>query len=300
MWLENSTFFFIGRTSGEHTPHLAKVRKQNGWTADRSATFISRMWRPLFVVLLSTSAALAAQQSTAYDALRVVGTQLDRSLVSRVISVTGTDGDPQPVTWRVVVADRNSASGVLEIEVANGRIVSQRPVAQTSAGATIKTARLNLDSSGAFSVASYTADKSHANFAYASYTLRNNDRGEPVWIVTLQDEGRRPIGTIHIGANRGNVTRVEGLYRGQNMQEAQQDAPVRSPRTNDRVDRGRAEDEEIAADAGYSEEPSADEEDGDENIVKRRLKQMFYRSKRDAQRMFGRVRSSFEDYFYRR
>jgi hypothetical protein len=262
------------------------------------------MWRPIFLVFLSTSVALAAQQSTAYDALRVVGTQLDRSLVSRVISVTGSDGDPQPVTWRVLVADRSSASGVREVEVANGRVVAQRPTAQTltgsTAGATIKTSRLNLDSSGAFSVASYTADKSHANFAFASYNLRNNDRGEPVWIVTLQDENRRPIGTIHIGANRGNVTRVEGLYRGQNIEQAQQDAPA-NPRRDDRqVERVPSEDEEIAGnDPDYDRGASTDEDDGDENIVKRQLKQMFYRSKRDAQRMFGRVRRSFEDFFYR-
>ncbi len=263
------------------------------------------MWRPLLLVFLSASVAFAAQQSTAYEALRVVGTQLDRSLVSRVISVTGSDGDPQPVTWRVVVADRNSASGVREIEVANGRVVAQsasrQATAGSAAGAAIKTARLNLDSSGAFSVASYTADKSHANFAFASYVLQNNDRGEPVWMVTLQDENRRPIGTIHIGANRGNVTRVEGLYRGQNMEQAQQDAPVRARRDDRQGDRVGREDEEVGGDnANYSRDPAADQEDdGDENIVKRQLKQMFRRSKQDAQRMFGRVRRSFEDFFYR-
>ncbi|MFN2475273.1 MAG: hypothetical protein ABR526_02900 [Chthoniobacterales bacterium] len=259
------------------------------------------MWRPLLLVFLSASVAFAAQQSTAYDALRVVGTQLDRSLVSRVISVNGTDGDPQPVTWRVLVADRSSASGVREVEVANGVVVAQRtPPQSVPAANTIKTSRLNLDSSGAFSVASYTADKSHANFALANYSLRNNERGEPVWIVTLQDENRRPIGTIHIGANRGNVSRVEGLYSGQNMEQAQQDAPAQTRREDRQADRAEPDDEEITGrDTDYDRGRSADEDDGDENIVKRRLKEMFYRSKRDAQHMFGRVRRSFEDFFPR-
>ncbi len=110
--------------------------------------------------------------------------------------------------------------------MADGRIVSNRRRARwsgTTKGATIKTSQLNLDSSGAFTVASHTADQSHTNFDRVAYTLRTNERGTPVWIVTIQDETRRPLGTIHIAANRGNVTRVEGMYRGRNMDQVEQD-----------------------------------------------------------------------------
>ncbi len=260
---------------------------------------------PIISLLLSTSAAFAAQQSTAYDALRVLGTQLDRSFVSRVISVTGADGDPQPEKWNVLVADRSTGSGVREVEVANGRVVAQRnptgAVVGSTTGATIKTSRLNLDSSGAFSVASYTAEKSHVNFASASYVLRNNDRGDPVWIVTLHDEARRPIGTIHIGANKGNVTRVEGLFRGTNMAQVQED-PVARPQRESRSDEDAVRDEEELSPEGPGEGPydDAEEEEADENVVKKELKQMFRRTKEDASRMFSRVRRSFDNYFYNR
>ncbi len=264
------------------------------------------MWRAIVPLLLSISAAVAAQQTTAYDALRVVGTQLDRSLVSRVISVTGVDGDPQPEKWNVLVADRSAASGVRQVEVANGQIVAQRmppgAVVGSTAGATIKTARLNLDSSGAFSVASYTAEKSHVTFDSASYVLRNNDRGDPIWIVTLHDQGKRPIGTIHIAANRGNVTRVEGLYRGTNMTQVQED-PVAPSRPDIRSDdRGVRDDEALAGDSAddAAYETDEEEDDGDENVVKKEMKRMFRRTKEDASRMFGRVRRSFDNYFYRR
>ncbi len=260
------------------------------------------MWRPIVTLLLSGSAALAAQ-STAYDALRVVGTQVDRSLVSRVISVTGVDGDPQPERWKVLVADRAASSGVREIEVADGRVAGQRVTADAgSAGSgTIKTARLNLDSSGAFSVASYTAEKSHVDFASASYALRNNDRSEPVWIVTLHDANRRPIGTIHIGANRGNVTRVEGLFRGANMAQVQEDPVSRPQRRTARVDPNVRDDvDSSAADSDESGDENEDEEDdGDVNVVKKEFKRMFRRTKEDASRMFGRVRRSFDNFFYR-
>ncbi len=151
----------------------------------------------------------------------------------------------------------------------------------------IDTSKLNLDSTGAFSVASYTADKSHLNFESVSYTLRTNDRGLPVWIVTLQDQARRPVGTIQINASRGNVVRVEGMYRGTNMAQVEQDPPQRN--VVRRPERGRADDE-------YADSPSGDdvdgseEDDGDVNPVKAEIKRMFRRTKRDAEHIFERAR----------
>lgn len=236
------------------------------------------------------SSALAQEQGTAYDALRTIGTQLDRSFVSRVISVQGVYGDPQPETWIVLVADRTAAGGVREIEVSGGQIVAQRTPVGEGGGATpratISTARLNLDSSGAFSVASYTADKSHVTFALVSYILRTDSRGNPAWVVTLYDARRQPVGTIHIGANKGNVTRVEGMFRGRNMEEVVQDAP-----------QGRGGGRPRADDAEELEEVEAT--DGDENVVKAEIKRLFRRTKRDAKQLFERVERSFDDFFNR-
>lgn len=246
------------------------------------------MWRLLLGFALIVSPALAQEQGTAYDALRTIGTQLDRSMVSRVISVRGVNGDPQPETWTVLVADRTAAGGVREIEVSGGQIVAQRtPVDEgsaSSARATISTSRLNLDSSGAFTVASYTADKSHVTFALVSYTLRTDPRGNPTWVVTLFDERRQPVGTIHIGANKGNVTRVENMFRGRNVPDVVQDAPPR------RGDRRREVDDS---------EEEMETEDGDENVVKAEIKRLFRRTKRDAERLFERVERSFDDFFNR-
>lgn len=236
------------------------------------------------MLLLSVWPALAQENPTAYEALRVIGTQMDRSAVDRVISVTGVDGDPQPETWKILL-EGSRRGGVREVEVAGGRIVSERAPARqivgSMQGATIATARLNLDSSGAFAVASYTADKSHTVFSNVSYTLRTDERSNPIWIVTLQNAAGRPIGTIHIGANKGNVTRVEGLYAGTNMNQVQEDP----------VDQGN--------DSEEGSEDEEDEDEEDENAVKRRIKQMFHRSKEDARRMFGKVSRSFEDFFSR-
>lgn len=248
-----------------------------------------------FVCLAASAPAQRDEQGTAYQALRVVGRQLNRSYYNRIISLNGVEGDPQPARWNILLADRNAPGGMREVQVANGRIVSNQPgqsMVGTTKGAVISTSRLNLDSSGAFSVASYTADKSHVNFDRVTYTLRTNDRGVPVWIVTLQDEARQPLGTIHINANKGNVVRVEGLYHGANMAHVEED---RGPERTVRDRRPDNSPNEQYVERGRSED-GIEEGEEDENAVKRSLKRMFHRTRDDAQNMFHRVRRSFGDF----
>ena len=235
------------------------------------------MWRTLAALVLFVTPALAQERLTAYDALRVVGVHLNREAVNHVISVTGVRGDPQPETWRVLIADQRGNGGVREIRVRNGQIGSERPssVVGSSEGATINTARLNLDSSGAFAVASHTADKSGTRFETASYTLRTDERGDPTWIVTLHAKSGRPVGTIYIGANRGNVSRTEGMFAGTNMNDVETEREV-------------------------AQEPG--DEEGEHGLlhgVRSRIRGMFRRTQDEARGMFDRVRRSFSDFIKR-
>ena len=231
------------------------------------------MWKTLVALLLLVTPALAQESATAYEALRVVGNQLNRDFVNHLISVTGVDGNPQPESWKILIDDPRARGGVREVEVRDGRIESERTpvrsVVGSSEGATIKTARLNLDSSGAYAVASHTADKSNARFATVSYTLRTDERGDPVWIVTLANSSRRPVGTIYIGANCGNVTRTEGMFAGASMQEVETDRDAERDTEND---------------------------GGIVGTTKARIKQAFRRAQDEARDMFERVRRSFVDF----
>ena len=239
------------------------------------------MWKLFAALLLIATPALAQERATAYEALRVVGRELQRDYVNHVISVTGVDGTPQPETWKILVDDSRARGGVREVEVKNGRVVSERTpvrsVVGTTEGATINTSRLNLDSSGAYEVASRTAEQSHARFARVSYTLRTDERSEPIWIITLQNEASRPVGTIYVGANKGIVTRAEGMFSGASMEQ------VESDREQDR-DKGRDQDEDG---------------DGRDNPVKATIKNAFRRTKEEAQNTFHRVKRSFVDFFNR-
>jgi len=233
------------------------------------------MWKALMALLLGAAPVLAQENLTAYDALRAVGEHLGRAAVNHVISVTGTEGNPQPETWRILLENPNGR-GAREVEVTGGRITSDRgpsrDVVGSSNGAIINTKQLNLDSSGAFSVASHTADKSSTQFSTVDYTLRNNERGEPTWIVTLHSRSGRPVGTIHVGANRGAVTRTEGMFAGATMEDVQTD--------------------EVGSEDG-------EEGNGPFRHTKAKIRASFLRAQDQARGMFERVRRSFTDFINR-
>jgi hypothetical protein len=244
------------------------------------------MWKFLLASLLLAAPVRAQENTSAYEALRVVGTQLNRQLVNRVISVNGVEGDPQPRTWKILVEDKSAANGVREIVVEDNRVVSQRApkksVTGSTQGATINTSKLNLDSTGAYTVAAHTAETSHVTFSLTSYTLRTDDRGNPVWIVTLADRSNRPVGTVHIRASDGRINRVEGMYQGRNMEQVEvnpESADNPPPNTND--------------------EQVENDDENPENPVFKDVKRMFQRTTRDASRMFQKVRRSFVDFFNR-
>ena len=172
----------------------------------------------LIALLVLTTPAFAQEHPTAYEAMRTVGTQLKRDYVNHVTSVTGTNGNPQPEMWKIMIEDSSASGGVREVEVSHGQIASERtPLRSTveaSFGPVIDTGKLNLDSSGAYTLARRTADKSHVTFATVDYALQVDERGNPIWKVALQRQNGEPAGTIFIGANHGTVTRTEGLFSG--------------------------------------------------------------------------------------
>jgi len=230
------------------------------------------MWRFVAGFLLLVSPALAQQNATAYEALRVVARQSGRGVLNHIVSITGVQGNPQPAKWKIILEDPRAPGGVRDLEVADGRIASEETASRTLAGSTegarIDMARLNLDSGGAYAVASHTAEASHARFATADYTLRTDERGEPVWVVTLLNKSSRRVGTIYIGATRGTVRRTEGMFAGATMEDVETD---------------------------YAKEG----EGGIIGSVKARIKHSFHRTQEEARGMFERVKRSFSDFINR-
>ena len=213
----------------------------------------------------------AQENETAYEALRVVGMQLGRGALNHIVSITGVKGSPQPEKWKIVLEDLEGR-GVRQLAIADGKIdsddTSDRRVAGSAEGATINVSHLNLDSSGAFEVANHTAEASHTAFATIDYTLRTDERGEPVWILTLLNRSSRPVGTIYIGATRGIVNRTEGMFAGATMEDVEND---------------------------YDEAEGS----GVISDMKKRIKHAFHRTQDEARDMFDRVKRSFSDFINR-
>ena len=229
------------------------------------------MWRWIVAALLLATPVCAQENATAYEALRVVAVQLGRGALSHVVLITGAKGNPQPEQWNVVL-ETPDGRGVRQLRIIDGRIDSDetpgRGIAGSAEGATINISHLNLDSNGAFAVASHTAEASHTAFATADYTLRTDEHSEPVWIVTLLSRSSHPVGTIHIGATRGTVKRTEGMFAGATMEDVEND----------------------------SDQP---EGTGVISDVKRRIRQTFQRTQEEARGVFDRVRRSFSDFINR-
>jgi hypothetical protein len=229
------------------------------------------MWRVLVGLLLLATPVWAEENPTVYEALRVVGSEFGRDALQQIVSIRGTKGDPQPEKWKIVVEDPQGG-GVRELQVAGGKIDSDdgadRDVAGSTEGATIDISQLNLDSSGAYAVASHTAEASHTSFATADYTLRTDDRGEPMWIVTLRNQSSRPVGTIYIGGTGGTVRRTEGMFAGATMEDVEGD-----------YDQGNVT--------------------GVIRSAKRSIKHGFNRAQEEARGMFDKVKRSFSDFINR-
>jgi hypothetical protein len=229
------------------------------------------MWRVWVGLLVLATPVWADENATAYEALRVVGRELGRDALHQIVSIAGTKGDPQPEKWKIVVEDPQGR-GVREFEIVDGRIESDdegdRDVAGSPEGAAIDLSQLNLDSSGAYAVASHTAEASHASFSTADYILRTDDRGKPMWVVTLRNRSSRPIGTIYIGGTSGTVRRTDGMFAGATM-------------------------EDVEGDYEQADGP------GVIRSAKRSIKHGFNRAQEEARGMFEKVKRSFTDFINR-
>jgi hypothetical protein len=186
---------------------------------------------------------LAAAPDSAYQALRTIGTERGSDTLKHVIEVQGHGGVPEPVVWRVVLDDPAARGGVRELDVAHGKIVAEHtPIKSyggSSAGALIDFHKLNLDSTGAFTVAEKQAEKSHLGFDSVDYTLRTGDGPDasPVWAVHMMDTNHHNVGALTVAADTGVV--VTSDFSGHASDEPLVDAggppPVAPPPPTDNV-----------------------------------------------------------------
>src|SRR4051794_33765641 len=89
------------------------------WTRVETTVQFRAMWRSFATLLLLVTPALAQENATAYEALRVVGRQFGRGVLSHIVSITGVKGEPQPEKWKIILEDTGARGGVRELEIAD-------------------------------------------------------------------------------------------------------------------------------------------------------------------------------------
>jgi hypothetical protein len=167
----------------------------------------------LCTTLLAGAGTLSALATpdTAYQALRTIGSERGADSLQHVIEVEGHTGVPEPDVWRVVLDDPAARGGVRELDVSHGKIVAEhtpiKAYGGSAQGALIDFHKLNLDSSGAFTVAEKQAEKAHIGFDAVDYTLRTGDGPDagPVWVLHMVDDKGHSVGSLSLAADTGVV-----------------------------------------------------------------------------------------------
>jgi hypothetical protein len=155
----------------------------------------------------------SADYSTAYDALRLVGSQRDPSYYSRLISIAGNNGATQPRRWTLLFFDPKTEDRLREIQVQDGYIVSERTpeddkLSPQAPQLVMDLQKLNLNSDGAFKIANNEAARVGLAFDSLTYVLRRHEVSKtPVWVLDLKDYRKVRKGTMLVNAENGAVIR---------------------------------------------------------------------------------------------
>jgi hypothetical protein len=186
-----------------------------------------RLFVPLFVVFTS---GFTFAQDTAYKALRAVGKQRGESALGQIVSISGVYGHPQPTNWQVSLNDPSGRTGARELQVGSGQVLSERAARSGQRATPIDLTKLNLDSDGAFHAAEQEAARNQVSFDSANYRLFAQDASrQPIWKIELFDVNQRPVGTVRVAADTGNLIAGSNWVRGNGIASAQ-NRPLDIPR----------------------------------------------------------------------
>ena len=169
------------------------------------------------------------------------------------------NGDPQPETWRILLDDPKAGGGVREVEVSNGKIISERtPLRSAVRGFVGCDDRHREAESRLERRLSPWRSRRRKNRTSRSRprttTLRVDERGNPIWIVGVaKDRGGEPAG--------------KHLHRRQSRQH-HADRGLLQRRRSDRSCR-------CASRRSQDRKTRMMDDGGDQNAVKRSIKHAF-------------------------
>jgi hypothetical protein len=168
---------------------------------------VMRSW--LFVCGSTILFALTGHaQVTAYAALRTVGSSRGEKVLKQVVAISGEGSGAQPNRWKVWIDDPAARGGVRELEVSGNQITAERTPAKSewAGGKDMDLAHLNLDSDGAYQVATQEARTKGIEFSKVQFQLAaDRETGKPGWTVQMSDAKDQRVGAIKVNADSGTI-----------------------------------------------------------------------------------------------
>jgi hypothetical protein len=205
-------------------------------------------------------------QVTAYAALRTVGSSRGEKVLSQVLAISGEGSGAQPNRWKVWIDDPAARGGVRELEVSGNQITSERtPVkSEWAGGKDMDLAHLNLDSDGAYQVATQEARTKGIEFSKVQFQLAaDRDTGKPGWTVQMADAKDQRVGAIKVNADSGTIVSsawgadAPNLVAQQRTSENSDEeaAPVAKAAPEKQTPRYAQEQEQVQQQQQYADEP---------------------------------------------
>lgn len=168
-------------------------------------------FRPVLILLAAFLVAVGSVFAQNADkAVAVLQTQYGKAYGSRLVAITGVDGQQQPREWHLFAFDLKQPNLISHFVVRGGKIVHAAKLdaerSKTWAAPILSWNAVKISSEGAFKLADAAARAAMVGFDSLDYRLMNDRAtGLPVYQLQLKDIGRRVVGNLKIDASNGRV-----------------------------------------------------------------------------------------------
>lgn len=187
---------------------------------------IFRFLAALILAVMAPGLPVFAQNAD--RAVGVLQTQYGKAYGSRMVAITGVNGQHQPKEWHLFAFDLKQPSLISHFVVRGGRIVHAAMLdaerSRAWAAPVLAWNLVKISSEQAFRIADGAAKAAMVGFDSLDYRLMNDRAtGVPVYQLELKDGAKRVVGNLKVDAANGRVLSqswpgkpgARGLWNGQ-------------------------------------------------------------------------------------
>jgi hypothetical protein len=169
---------------------------------------IPRILPGLLVAGFAVASPVVAQ--TADKAVAVLQTQYGKAYGSRMVAITGVDGQHQPKEWHLFAFDLKQPNLISHFVVRGGKIIHAVKLdaerSKAWAAPVLSWDAVKISSDAAFKLADASARAAMVGFDSLDYRLMNDRAtGLPVYQLELKDVGKRVVGNLKFDAITGRM-----------------------------------------------------------------------------------------------